>query len=115
MNFSTGETVKVDTTELTNDVVQLLGLLKSALADDPWKHCLNFVCKELFPSLAVEVTFHKASLDSLVTRILATVVWVKFLVLEVSFGFTLCVEKVKAIIVAALEGFEWCQLYCHIA
>lgn len=102
MNFSAGETVKVDTTEFTNDVVQLLGILKSALADDPWKHCLNFVCKELFPSLAVEVTFHKASSDSLVTRILTTIVWVKFFVLEVSFDFALCIERVKAIIVAAL-------------
>lgn len=115
MNFSTGETFEVDTTEFTDDVVQLLGFLKSALADDPRKHCLDFVCKKLFPTLAMVVTLYETSLDSLVTRILATIVWVEFLVLEVSFHFALCVEKVKAIIVAALEGFGRCQLHCHIA
>lgn len=81
MNLPARKTLKVYTTEFTNDVVQLLGDLKPALADNPWEHCLNFVCKKLIPSLAMEVTLHKASLYSLVTRILATVVGVDFLVL----------------------------------
>jgi hypothetical protein len=107
MILSAGKASKVHTTELTDDVVQLLWFLKSALADDPWKHSLDFVCDKLFPSLAMEVTLHKASLNSLTARILATVVWVAFLVFEVSFHLTFSVKRVKAVIIAALEGFEW--------
>ena len=107
MILSAGKASKVHTTELTDDVVQLLRFLKSALADDPWKHSLDFVCDKLFPSLAMEVTLHEASLDSLTARVLATVVWVTFLVFEMSFHLALSVKRVKAVIIAALEGFEW--------
>jgi len=113
MHLSASKALKVHTTELTDDVVQHLRLRKSALADDPWKHSLDFVCDKFIPSLAMEVTLHKASLNSLVTRILATVVRVAILVLEMSFHLALRVKGVKAIIIAALEGFEWGQWYCH--
>lgn len=95
-------------------MVQLLWFLKPALTDDPWQHSLDFVCKKLVPGLAMEITLHKAPLNSLVARILATVVWMTFLVLEVSPHLALGVERVEAIIIAALEGFEWRQLYCHV-
>jgi hypothetical protein len=107
MILSARKASKVHTTELTDDVVQLLRFLKSALADDPWKHSLDFVCDKLIPSLAMEVTLHKASFNSLTTRVLATVVRVAFLVFQMSFHLTFSVERVKAVIVAALEGFEW--------
>lgn len=107
MILSAREASKVHTTELTDDVVQLLRFLKSALADDPWKHSLDFVCDKLFPSLAMEVTLHKASLNSLTARVLATVVWVVFLDFEMSFHLAFGVKRVKAVIIAALEGFEW--------
>jgi hypothetical protein len=113
VNLSAGEALKVPTTELTDDVVQLLGFVKPALADNPWKHSLDLVCHKLIPSLAMEVTLHKASLNSLVARVLSTVVWVALLVLEMSLHLAFCVKRVEAVIIAALEGFEWSQLCCH--
>jgi hypothetical protein len=62
VNLSARKTLKVHTTELTDDVIQLLGFLKSAFTDDAWKHGLNFVCDEFFPCFATTVTLHKASL-----------------------------------------------------
>lgn len=115
MHFSASKALKVHTTKLTYDMVQLLRFLKSALSDNPWKHGLDFVCDKFVPSLAVEVTLYKSSLDSLITGVLATVVGVLFFVLEVSFDLTFCVERVKAVIIAALESLEWDQWYCHDA
>jgi hypothetical protein len=113
VNLSARKTLEVHTTEFTNDVIQLLRFLKSTFTDNPWQHSLNFVCDKFVPCFAMEVALHKASLDSLTTRILATVVGVAVLVLEMSFHLELCVERVKAVIIAALEGFEWGQLCCH--
>ena len=115
MHLSASKALEVHTTELTDDVVQLLRFLEPALADDPRKHSLDFVCDKFIPSLAMEVTLYKASLDSLIPRVLAAVVRVAFLVLEVSFHLAFRVERVKAIIIAALEGLEWGQRYCHDA
>jgi hypothetical protein len=113
VNLSARKTLKVHTTEFTNDVIQLLRFLKSAFTDNPWKHGLDFVCDKFVPCFAMEVTLHKASLNSLTARILATVVGVASLVLEMGFHLALCVERMEAVIIAALEGFEWGQLSCH--
>jgi hypothetical protein len=107
VNLSARKTLKVHTTEFTNDVIELLRFLKSAFTNNPWQHGLDFVCDKFVPCFAMEITLHKASLDSLTARILATEVGVAVLVLDMSFHLGLCVERVEAVIVAALEGFEW--------
>lgn len=61
VKFSCRETLKVNATELADDVVELLWLFESALADEPWEHRLGLVCHEIFPCLSVEVTLDKAS------------------------------------------------------
>lgn len=113
MHLSASKALKVHTTELTDDVVQHLRFRKPAFTDDPRKHGLDFVCDKFIPSLAMEVALHKASLNSFVTGILATVVGVAILVLEMSFHLAFRVERMKTVIIAALEGFEWGQWYCH--
>lgn len=115
MHLSPSKALEVHTTELTDDVVKLLRFLKSALPDDPWKHSLDFVCDKLIPSLAIEFALHETSLNSFKTRVFATVKGVALFVLEMSFHLVFRVERVKAVIIAALEGFEWGQRYHHDA
>lgn len=115
MHISATQAFKVHATEFADNVVELLWFLVSAISNEPWQHALDLMCNQFIPSFAMEVAFLEATLDSLKAGVLVAVEGMVLRVLQVSYHLGVRVERVKAVIVAALYALAWGELCCHDA